>query len=325
MEYLISLVLIVLSALFSGLTLGLFTLDPQALKRRSESGDTNAAKIYPIRKHGNQLLTTLLLGNVAVNTALSIFLGSVASGLVAGIIATAAIFIFGEIIPQAVISRHALYFGAKTAPFVRIIMYLLYPITFPIAYLLDRALGEELPTVYSKNELMQIVSEHEDSEHSGIDEDEERIIHGALQFSHIKTHEVMTPLDQIVMFEVGQKLTDDFYETVTEAGYSRYPVYSGKRENIVGILFAKDLLTEEDDIAIKSTEEAFEDHFMTVGRHELLDTVLTKMLTARKHMAVVYNRNNHAVGVITMEDIIEEIIQAEIEDEDDEDRLQQSN
>ncbi len=318
MEYLISFILIGFSALFSGLTLGLLTLDTQTLKRRADAGDRQAARIFPIRKKGNLLLTTLLLGNVGVNTALSIFLGSIASGIVAGIIATAAIFLFGEIIPQAVISRHALYFGSKTAPFVRLLIWVLYPITWPISYALDRALGEELPTVYSKSEIMQIISEHEDSEHSPIDEDEERIVHGALQFSHLRVSEVMTPLEEVVMFEAGQRLTDTFYETVTDEGFSRYPVYSGKRENIVGILYAKDLLTEDDGISIHATEDALEKNFMRVRRSEFLDVVLTKMLKQKRHIAVVENRNKIVVGVISLEDIIEEIIQVEIEDEDDE-------
>lgn len=318
MEYLISFILIAFSALFSGLTLGLLTLDTQTLKRRADAGDLQAARIFPIRQKGNLLLTTLLLGNVGVNTALSIFLGSIASGIVAGIIATAAIFLFGEIIPQAVISRHALYFGSKTAPFVRLLIWVLYPITWPISYALDRALGEELPTVYSKSEIMQIISEHEDSEHSPIDEDEERIVHGALQFSHLRVSEVMTPLEEVVMFEAGQRLTDTFYETVTDEGFSRYPVYSGKRENIVGILYAKDLLTEDDGISIHATEDALEKNFMRVRRSEFLDVVLTKMLKQKRHIAVVENRNKIVVGVISLEDIIEEIIQVEIEDEDDE-------
>ena len=119
MEYLISLVLVLLSGLFSGLTLGLLSLDTQSLARRAKRGDKAAEVIYPVREKGNLLLTTLLLGNVAVNTTLSIFLGSIASGLVAGITATALIVVFGEIIPQAVISRYALWFGAKTVLFTK--------------------------------------------------------------------------------------------------------------------------------------------------------------------------------------------------------------
>lgn len=318
MEYLISFILVVLSALFSGLTLGLLSLDAHALERRARHGDKDAATIYPIRRDGNLLLTTLLLGNVAVNTTLSIFLGSIASGIVAGIIATALIVVFGEIIPQAVISRKALYFGARTIWFTRSVIILLFPVAWPIAKVLDYFLGSEVPTMYSKSELMDIISEHEDSEFSDVDEDEERILHGALQFSHRRVREVMTEASDVISFDENTRLTDEFFGVVQEYGFSRLPVYSGEKSNIVGILYVKDLIIEDDDITIKQTEEAFEDDYIVVRPDEMLDKVLAKILKQRRHIAVVRNRKDQFLGVISLEDIIEEIIQVEIEDEDDE-------
>jgi len=317
MDYIIVFVLITLSAFFSGLNLGLFTLDKQTLKRQAALGNKQAARIYPLREYGNQLLTTLLLGNVLVNTILAIYLGSLLNGVVAGFVATAIIFVFGEIIPQAVFSRHALKFGSFASPFVHLALFIFYPIAFPIAYVLNKLLGDELPKMYSKHELMHIISEHEDSEHSDIDTDEERILHGALQFSHRTVREVMTPIEDVVMFDKNQRLSHTFFETVTDKGYSRYLVYSGNRNTIVGILFTKDLLSETEDIAIHETKEAFETNFLKVKTFELLDGVLTKMLKLKQHIAVVYNRNEFCVGVITLEDIIEEILQHEIEDEND--------
>lgn len=320
MDYLIALILITLSALFSGLTLGLLTLDTQSLKRRAELGDEDARRIHPIRQKGNQLLTTLLLGNVAVNAILSIYLGTLASGVIAAIVATTLIFLFGEIIPQAFFSRHALKYGSKAVPFVYVVMWLTWPVAYPIGRFLNWLLGNEIPTIYSKHELMQIISEHEDSEHSLIDADEERIVHGALRFSHMKVREVMTPLEDVVMFDEHTRLTHDFFETVTDEGYSRYPIYSGNRNNVIGILYTKELLTEDDNIAIKDTDEAFENDFIKVKTNTFLDTVLARMLKQKKHLAMVYNQKNQCVGVISLEDIIEEIIQFEIEDEaDDED------
>ena len=317
-DYLISVVLVVLSGLFSGLTLGLLSLDTQTLRRRAKHGDREASIIYPVRQKGNLLLTTLLLGNVAVNTTLSIYLGSIASGLVAGVMATALIVVFGEIIPQAVISRYALWFGARTIWFTRFVIVLLFPIAYPIAKILDYFLGSELPTTYSHKELMDIISEHEHSEHSALDADEERIMHGALRFSHLHVQEVMTPAEKVVSFDENKRLTADFFEVVNDSGFSRLPVYSGDPNNIIGILFVKDLIVEDDHITIKETEEAFEREFVTVRPSELLDSVLAKMLKSRHHMAIVRNRSQRFVGVITMEDIIEEIIQQEIVDEDDE-------
>jgi metal transporter CNNM len=229
--------------------------------------------------------------------------------------------LFGEIIPQAVISRYALWFGSRTAWFTRLIIILSYPIAWPISKVLDTVLGSELPTVYSKSELMEIISEHEDMDESTIDADEERIIHGALQFSHLRVREVMTPVDQVVMYDQNQKLTTQFFAEVNEYGYSRLPIYDGNRNNIVGILFVKDLIVEEDDIAIYQTDEAFDSNYMTIPASAFLDVVLTKMLKARQHLAIVQSRKQQFVGIITLEDILEEIIQHEIEDEDDENAL----
>lgn len=321
METLVPLILssalLACSALFSGLTLGYFTLDAATLARRAKFGDVRAARIMPLRQRGNHLLTTLLLGNVAVNAALSIFLNSLASGVVAGTVATALIFVFGEITPQAVISRYAVYFGSFFAPVVRVLMILSSPITWPIAWILDRLLGDEIPTLYSHSEIMEIIAEHERSSESLIDADEKRIVHGALQFSHRTVREVMTPLARVVAFDENQRLTHEFFEQLREEGYSRYPVFSGHRENIVGLLFAKDLLTEDDGVAIKDTEEAYETHLLTVTPNTYLDVVLASMLKRRQHLAIVKNRSGRCLGLITLEDIIEEIIQVEIEDEGD--------
>jgi metal transporter CNNM len=317
MEYLISLVLVLLSGLFSGLTLGLLSLDSQSLRRRAKHGDVDAAKIYPVRLKGNLLLTTLLLGNVAVNTTLSIFLTNIASGLMAGLLATGLIVVFGEIVPQAVISRYAIWFGARTLWFTKFALFICWPIAWPIAKLLDKGLGSELPTTYSHKELMDIISEHEDSEHSAIDEDEERILHGALQFSHRQVREVMTPAKLVISYDENQKLTDKILEEIVEYGHSRLPIYSGKQGNIKGILFVKDLIVEEDDVAIKDTSEAFETTFLEVRANAKLDVVLARMLKSHNHLAIVKNGKNQFLGVISLEDIIEEIIQQEIEDEDD--------
>lgn len=316
MEYLISFFLIGCSALFSGLTLGYFTLDPHSLRRRAAAGDAKAARIAPIRERGNLLLTTLLLGNVAVNSMLAIFLSSIAGGVLASIIATTIIFLFGEIIPQAVLSRHALYFGARLAPIVQLLMWLLLPFTWPIATLLDRLLGSELPSVYSHSELMEIVSEHEASEHSVMDADEKRIVHGALMFSHTTVREVMTPAEAVVMFDAGSRLDTELRDEMDEHGFSRYPLYSGDRDHIVGLLYTKELITELSDVLLKDTE-AFDESFLVVRASSKLDTVLSKMLTKKRHLAIVQNRSGQFLGVISLEDIIEEIIQEEIEDEDD--------
>merc|ERR1719258_488108 len=125
--------LVVLSGLFSGLTLGLMGLDVIGLQT-VKNGDNKdlaqcAARIMPVREKGNQLLCTLLLGNVAVNSALSILMADLADGLVGFLVSTALIVIFGEILPQAACSRYALQVGSATVPVVKVLMIIFYIVT----------------------------------------------------------------------------------------------------------------------------------------------------------------------------------------------------
>ncbi len=147
MEYLIVIVLILFSALFSGLTIGFLGLDKTELERKAKLGNKKAVKIITVRRNGNFLLVVLLLGNVLVNSILSVFLGSLFSGLMAVLFSTALIVVFGEILPQAVFYRHALSVGYYFVPLVKFFQFILFPIAYPIGKILDYFLGEEEETI----------------------------------------------------------------------------------------------------------------------------------------------------------------------------------
>ncbi len=315
LTYVIVIVLITFSALFSGLTLGLMGLSVAELKRKKSLGDKEAAKVYRVRKKGNLLLTTLLVGNVAVNSALSIFLGSIASGFAAGLIATSLIVIFGEITPQAIFSRFALKLGAKTAWLVRTFIFILYPICRPISWVLDKTLGEELPTLYSKQELMKIIEEHEDLEGSEVDEDEEKIIKGALTFSEKFVEDVMTPRVVMETLEYSQKIDEKLLKTIQNSSFSRFPVYKDDPDNIVGMLFISQLLGSK-NIGKKVGEVASGKVFF-VDENKSLDIVFNSFLKSHNHLFIAVNEFGDVVGLVTLEDILEEIISAEIVDESD--------
>jgi len=315
LEYIIVFLLLIFSALFSGLTLGLMSLNAPELKRKLSLGDKDAQKVYQVRRQGNLLLTTLLIGNVAVNSALAIFLGSLASGVVAGLVSTALIVIFGEIIPQAVFARYALSLGARVAWIVKIFIFILYPIAWPISWVLDKTLGQELATVYSKRELMKIIEEHEDHEESDVDEDEERIVLGALTYSEKRVKNVMTPNTVVKMVSSSQKMDRAFFESLSEAGHSRIPVYEDNVDNIVGILFLNDLIGVK---AIgKKVVDYMDERVIFVDESQNLDDVFNLFIKSRQHLFVVKNQFGTMVGVITLEDVVEEIIKIEIMDEDD--------
>ena len=113
----------------------------------------HAEIIAPVRKQGNLLLCTLLLGNVAVNSLLSIFMAQLSGGMLGFLLSTGLIVIIGEIIPQAVCSRHALPIGAAMMPLVKLFMILMFFLSYPISVVLDWALGREIGTIYSKDQL----------------------------------------------------------------------------------------------------------------------------------------------------------------------------
>ena len=315
MVYLIVIVLVLFSALFSGLTLGFFSLNKDDLERKAELGDKQAMQVYSVRKNGNMLLCTLLIGNVAVNSVLAIFLGSIASGIAAGFLATGLIVIFGEIVPQAAFSRYALLLGSKLVWLVRIFLIMLFPICWPLAWVLDKALGDELDTVYSKRELVKMIEKHEDLSESEIDADEERIIKGGLSYSEKTAQDIMTPRVEIIALKKTQRLDKKALSDIVSSGHSRIPVYQDRMDNVVGILYTKDLIAVDlknktaGALARKSTI------FVDSGTH--LDDLFEDFKKTRNHLFVVIDEYNSVVGLVTIEDVLEEIIGAEIVDEFD--------
>ncbi len=312
----IIILLVALSGLFSGLTLGLLGLDKTDLERKIKLGNKKAKKVYSVRKKGNLLLCTLLLGNVAVNSTLAVFLGSFATGIFAVIISTSLIVVFGEIIPQATISRYALEVGAKTVWVVKIFIVILYPVCWPIAKTLDKILGEEMTTIWSRHEIEEIIKLHEDSSNSSIDADEEKIILGALAFSKKNVEEIITPRIVVFSLEIDTILTKKILKEIKDSGFTRIPVYKKKIDKLIGILYSKDLIGIQKETRVKNI---YRKNLLKTTNNKKLDSILNQFIKERIHLAVVFNKYKEFVGIVTLEDIIEEILRKEIVDEYDND------
>ncbi|HWR26165.1 MAG TPA: CNNM domain-containing protein [Methanosarcina sp.] len=156
------------SAIFSGMTIGLFGLGRLRLEIEAEANNTEAIKILQIRKDSNFLLTTMLWGNVGVNVLIALLTDSVLAGTSAFLFSTFVITCFGEIIPQAYFSRNALSLGAKLTPVVRFYQMLLYPVAKPTALILDWWLGREKLELFKEHSMRIMLEKHIESGRSDI-------------------------------------------------------------------------------------------------------------------------------------------------------------
>ena len=271
--------LLVLSGIFSGLNLGLMALDPMELRIVQNCGTEKekryARKIEPIRRKGNYLLCSLLLGNVLVNTTLTILLDDlIGSGIGAVVASTIGIVIFGEIVPQALCSRHGLAVGANTIVVTKFFMLVTFPLSFPISKLLDYILGQEIGTVYNREKLVEMLKVTEP--YNDLVREELNMIQGALELRTKTVEDVMTPLQNCFMINSDAILDFNTMSEIMESGFTRIPVYEEERSNIMDILYVKDLaFVDPDDCTPLKTITKFYNHPVHVVFH---DTKLDAML-----------------------------------------------
>ncbi|XP_055605268.1 unextended protein-like [Uranotaenia lowii] len=279
-----------------------------------------------VRDHGNYLLCSILLGNVLVNSTFTILLDSLTSGLIAVIFSTIAIVIFGEITPQALCSRHGLAVGAKTIFITKAVMLITFPLSYPTSKILDYILGEEIGNFYNRERLKELVKVTTDI--NDLDKDEVNVISGVLELRRKTVEDVMTRIEDAFMLSLDAVLD---FETITEimkSGFSRIPVYEHDRSNIVTLLYIKDLafVDPDDNTQLKTLSEFYQNPCHFVFEDVTLDVMFKQFKEGHKgHMAFVHRVNNEGegdpfyetVGLVTLEDVIEELIQAEIMDETD--------
>lgn len=322
--------LLMLSGLFSGLNLGLMALDKNELQViiscGSETEKRYARAIEPVRRRGNYLLCSILFSNVLVNSTIAVLLEELTSGIVAVMTSTIFIVMFGEILPQAFCSRHGLAVGAKTVSITYLCMAVTAPLSYPVSYFLDLALGEEIGHAYNRERLMEFIRVTKD--YNNLEADEVNIISGALKLKDTQISEIMTSIDDVYSLDVNSVLDFDTIQSIIERGYSRIPVHENDdKRNIIALLFAKDLaLLDPDDKTPVQTMINFYNHpIMDLYDDTTLDKALNEFKTGKSHMAFVKRlivedeKDNfyETIGVVTLEDVIEEIMQMEINDETD--------
>mmetsp|Transcript_105218 Transcript_105218/g.234879 ORF Transcript_105218/g.234879 Transcript_105218/m.234879 type:complete len:388 (-) Transcript_105218:53-1216(-) len=329
-------VLVALSGLFSGLNLGLMSFTDDDLRIIIEGSSepqevANAKRIRPLRKRGNLLLCTLLLGNTLVNAMIAILLADIAAGLVGGLITTGLIVVFGEIIPQSVCSRYALAIGAKSVPIVWFFLIVCFVIAYPVSVLLDYLLGREMGGLYSKGELMALIqlntSDPERAKEVGMTCADAKLVVGALSYKNQPVSNQMTRLDCVFSLSIDTIFDKDAFLQVLQKGHTRIPVFEGAPDNIVSVLYCKNLLGIgfEHKISLRQVTKTFksQNRLIRIPASSSCGEAFDICMKERQHLLLVTDdkeaiENGPIVGIITMEDIMEMILQEDILGEDDE-------
>ncbi|XP_019848829.1 PREDICTED: DUF21 domain-containing protein At4g14230-like [Amphimedon queenslandica] len=331
--YLIVYIILVLFAgLMSGLTMGLLSLDIMSLEVLKRGGKPRekkyASRIIRIVKKHHLLLVTLLLANAIAVESMPIFLDKITNEIVAILISVTAVLVFGEIVPQALCTRFGLAIGYYCAPLVYFLMAAFFILAFPISKVLDLILGKDHSTFFRRAELKELVQMHGSSEETDSKENEEPLSHdeilivkGALDMRDKTVKDAMTPLESVFMLHVDDKIGQANMEKIIATGHSRIPIYKDGRSDIVGLILVKKLiiLDPDDNVPIKEVIGAMTPPPSCSTTTPLYD-ILNQFQTGRSHLYLVYNEeepDSELVGIITLEDVIEELIGEEIVDETD--------
>ncbi|KAH7119623.1 hypothetical protein B0J11DRAFT_534178 [Dendryphion nanum] len=324
-----AIVLVLLGGVFAGLTIALMGQDEIYLQVIASSGEgserKNAARVLRLLKRGKHwVLVTLLLSNVITNETLPIVLDrSLGGGWPAVLSSTVLIVIFGEVVPQSICVRYGLPIGAWCSPLVLGLMYVMAPVAWPTAKLLDYLLGEDHGTTYKKAGLKTLVTLHKTlgtSPDDRLNEDEVTIITAVLDLKAKPVGNIMTPMKDVFTMSADTVLDEDMMNSILSAGYSRIPIHTpGNPKNFVGMLLVKMLITYDPEDALRVRDFALATLPETRPATSCLD-IINFFQEGKSHMVLVSDYPGEsfgAVGVVTLEDVIEELIGEEIIDESD--------
>jgi metal transporter CNNM len=298
--------------------------DETNLRILASSGDKRQRKwaqtILPIRYKGHLLLVTLLLLNTVIQEAIPVMMNDLLdSGVEAVLGATALQLVFAEILPQAICAKHGLQIGAMFATPVRVVMYLLFIFTYPLAKLLDVVLGKSQGVVYRRAELKELVELHGENAPGGmLSKDEVTIIQGALDLQNKSLKSVMTEIAHVFSIDYHGKFDYRTMSQIMKAGHSRILIYEGDKSHIIGMILAKSLVLLDPDDATPVRHVSIARVPKVDVKSSLFD-MLNRFQEGNSHLALVVDTHHSdtPLGIITLEDVIEELLQKDIVDETD--------
>jgi metal transporter CNNM len=316
------LLLVALSAVCSGLNVAVMSLDMADLRRKAKLGNRQARRVLPLRRNVHLLLASILFTNVAVVSSTSLVLGQRFDGLVAGLLSTLLIVIFGEVFPQALFSKNPLLWSSYFAPLLRVMIAVTYIVSKPLQLLLDKLFPHQRAKLQSRHELGLLITEHLEDKSSELDDDEIEIMRGALSLSEKRVRDIMTDIRHTYWLTPDAVLADVRIDEIKTKGFSRIPIFDAKLTKSYGLLLMKDLVDIDFDDRIYRAEDMTLHPTQLVGSMTALDTMFRKFITAKSHLIPI-EKDDQIIGIVTIEDLLEEIIGHEIEDETDRQRQKQ--
>ena len=315
--------LVAMSAYFSATETAFSSLNRIRLKNMAENGNKRAALVMRLSDRYDKLLSTILVGNNIVNIGLSAIatvffthlLNDVTGPTVATVVITVVVLTFGEITPKSLAKESPESFAMFSAPAMQLLMWILTPINFLFS-LWKKLIGllvrtDKTPSI-TEEELLTIVEEAEQD--GGIDESESELIRSAIEFNDLQAVDIFTPRVDVEAVELSED-RQTIAKLFAQSGFSRLPVYDDTIDNIVGIIHLKDFYTQ-----IYTTDQPLSTIVkpaVYISRSMKIYDLLRLLQKEKAHMAIIADEYGGTVGIVTMEDILEELV-GEIWDEHDE-------
>lgn len=318
--------LLLMSALISGAEVAFFSLSKIDLDRASESRSSKKKAVVSLLERPKRLLATILVSNNFVNILIVLIFAYIGDFLFAEmtstllkflievVLVTFLILLFGEVLPKLYASRNSMKFAVIMVYPIKILVSLLSFISFPLLSLtniIENNLGKQKSSL-SVEKLSQALGL---TSNETTTKDDQKILQGIVSFGNTETGQIMTP--RIDIFAISK---DESYENVVakivNEGFSRNPVYGENIDEIIGVLYAKDLLPYIDEKNFDWQQLIREPYF--VPENKKLDDLLKEFQEKKNHLAVVVDEYGGTSGIVTLEDVIEEIV-GDISDEYDQD------
>jgi len=323
-EILVLVVLIVLSSLFSGSEIAFFSLSDIRVRRLVRQRKRGAKMLRKLKEEPHKLLVTILIGNNLVNIAAASlatviftdFFGSSGLGIATGVM-TFLVLVFGEITPKSFCYQNA----ERVSLLLSGPIYVLTMIFYPVVIFIEK-LSLGILRIFGTSKKRPDITEDEiktaltmGTEIGVIEKDEERMIRNIFEFGDTKVCEVMTPRKKVVAIRSDMRLVD-VLSKILDSRYSRIPVYKNSFDNVIGIVHIKDILKHVKRKQFDMEIESLVSPVMFVGEEKNLALLLDDFRERGSHMAVVTDKKGNVKGIVTLEDLLEEIV-GEIYDESD--------